>query len=126
MWTLLTVLVIIGALAAFVTAVSALGAYLGYRRTRYALQVGVLTEVAQLAGRASELEESLAALDARANALPIRIQELQRNLSTLRVLTGALTVSLRQAQRVLSTDGLKSSLAAPLARLSGGIQRNGR
>lgn len=116
MWAILIILVVVGALAAFATAVSALGAYLGYRRTRAALQNGLFDEVTRLAGRASELEKSLTALDARANALPVRIQELQQSLATLRVLSGALAVSLGQAQKALSPAGLTSSLSTLLGK----------
>jgi hypothetical protein len=71
------------------------------------------------------LETRLAALDARANALPIRISDLQQNLTTLRVLTNALAGTLGQAQRVLSVSGLKASLAKPLAGITKNV-RSGR
>ncbi len=125
MWTLLGILTLVGALAALVTGVFALRAWLGFRRTRAALLTSLAVEVARLAGRTAELEKSLAALDARAGALPVRISELQQNIAALRVLTNALAVSLRQAQRVLSPAGLKSSLARPLANASKSL-RNGR
>ena len=120
MGTLLVILTLAGALAALAAGVLALRAYLGLRRTRAAVLDGLVVEVARLAGRASELETRLAALDARANALPVRISDLQQSLTTLRVLTNALTGTLGQAQRVLSPAGLKSSLAKPLA----GITKN--
>ncbi len=118
MGTVLLILVLAGGLAACVAAFVALRSYLGFRRTRITLQTGLLAEVAQLAGRATELEMRLAALDAHANALPIRVHELQQDLATLRVLTNALAVSLGQAHRVLSPAGLKTSLATPLVALS--------
>lgn len=124
MWTLLVILTLAGALAALVTAAFALRAWLGFRRTRAALISHLVTEVARLAGRTAELEEKLAALDARAGALPVRISELQRNLAALTVLTNALSTSLRQAGRVLSPAGFKSSLAVPLAEISKSL-RNG-
>jgi chromosome segregation ATPase len=92
----------------------ALRAGLKLRRTRAALRSHLSSEVARLARRATELEENLAALDARSQTLPVRISELQRNLATLRVLTHALGTSLRQVQKLLSSTGLKSSLAGPL------------
>jgi len=126
MVTFLIILVLASALVALVTGIFSLRAYLGLRRTRTALRTHLSSEVARLAGRTTELEESLAALDARAQALPVRISELQQNLATLRVLTGALGTSLRQVQRVLSSTGLKSSLAGPLARAFGTrTQRSG-
>jgi hypothetical protein len=120
MGTLLVILTLAGALAALAAGFLALRAYLGLRRTRAAVLDGLVVEVARLAGRAAELETRLAALDARANALPVRISELQQNLTALRILTNALGASLGQAQRVLSPAGLKSSLARPLA----GITKN--
>ena len=126
MWTALTILTIIGALAACVAAVLALGTYLRFRRARVAVQDDLFTEVSRLTGRASELEERLAKLDARASSLPIQIQELQRNLTDLRVLTGALTASLAQVQRLLSPAGLRSSVAAPLSAFSNSLRGSGR
>jgi hypothetical protein len=75
------------------------------------LRSRVYSEVIRLAGRTTELEKSLTALDARARSLPVHVSELQQNLATLRVLTGALGISLGQAQRTLSSTGIKSSLA---------------
>ena len=114
MGTLLVILTLAGALAALAAGVLALGAYLGLRRTRAAVLGGLVVEVARLA-----------ALDARANALPVRLSDLQQNLTTLRVLTNALTGTLGQAQRVLSPAGLKYSLAKPLAGITKNL-RNGR
>lgn len=119
MGTILTILVSGSALVALISAVSALRAGLKLRRTRIELRAHLSTEVSRLAGRATELEENLAALDARAQALPVRIAELQQNLATLRILTNALGTSLRQAQKILSSTGLKSSLARPLAEAFG-------
>ena len=116
MGTLLTILVIVSAFLAFVAGVSALRSGLRLRRTHLALRSHLYSEVVQLAGRATELERSLTALDARAQALPVRISELQQNLATLHVLTNALGVSLGQAQRALSSTGIKSSLAKPLSK----------
>ncbi len=116
MGTFLAILVLASAFLALVTAVSALRAYLRLRRVRAALGAHIYSEVDLLARRASEIEKNLAALDARAAALPVRIAELQQNLSALRVLVNALGTSLRQAQKVLSSTGLKSSLVLPLAR----------
>jgi hypothetical protein len=116
MGNFLTILVLASAFVAFATGISALRAGLRLRRTRLALRSHFYSEVAQLADRATELEESLAALDARAQLLPVRISELQQNLATLRVLTKALGVSLRQAQKALSSTGIKSSLAGLLPR----------
>ncbi|MCA1717755.1 MAG: hypothetical protein LC781_13365 [Actinobacteria bacterium] len=112
----LTILAIASAFLALVAGGSALRAGLRLRRTYLALRSHLYSEVVQLAGRATELEKSLTALDARAQALPVRISELQQNLATLRVLTNALGISLRQAQRALSSTGIKSSLARPLSR----------
>jgi hypothetical protein len=116
MGTFLTTLVIVSAFLAFVAGVFALRAGLRLRRTYLTLRFHLYSEVVQLAGRATELERSITALDARAQALPVRISELQQNLATLRVLTNALGVSLGQAQRALSSTGIKSSLTKPLSR----------
>lgn len=118
MATFLTIAIVAGALLALVTGVSALSAGLRLRRARAALEAEVGAEIVRLAGRASELEQSIAALNARAEALPIRVSELQHNLATLGVLTGALGASLRQAQKVLTSAGLKSAIARPIAGLS--------
>jgi len=116
MGTFLTILVIVSAFLAFVAGVSALRAGLRLRRTHLALRSHLYSEVVQLAGRATELERSLTALDAHARALPVRISEFQQNLAALRVLTNALGISLHQAQRALSSTGIKSSLAKPLSK----------
>ncbi len=115
MGTLLIILVLASALVALVAAASALRAGLKLRRTRAALRAHLSSEVARLAQRTTELEENLAALDARAQTLPVQVSELQQNLATLRVLANALGTSLRQAQRLLSPTGLKSFLSRPLA-----------
>jgi len=107
----LIILVLASALVALVAAIFALRAGLKLRRARAALWSQLFSEVARLTRRTTELEKNLAALDTRAQALPVRISELQQNLATLRVLTNALGTSLRQAQRLLSPTGLKSSLA---------------
>ena len=114
MVTLLTIPVLVSALVALVTGISALRAGLRLRRTRAALRSHLYSEIDRLAHRATELEESLAALDARAQALPVRVSELQRNLAALRVLTNALGTSLRQAQKILSFLGPRSYLARVL------------
>ncbi len=111
MVTLLTIPVLVSALVALVTGISALRAGLRLRRTRAALRSHLYSEIGRLTHRATELEESLAALDARAQALPVRISELQQNLAALRVLTNALGTPLRQAQRILSFAGPRSHLA---------------
>jgi septal ring factor EnvC (AmiA/AmiB activator) len=111
MGTFLVILALVSGLLALVTGASALRAGLRLRHTRSALQSHLISELSQLAERTTELEKSLAALDARAQALPVRISELQQNLATLRVLTNALGTSLRQVQRLLSFSGVKSSLA---------------
>ena len=115
MVTFLTILILASAFVAFVAGISALRAGLRLYRTRLALQSHFYSEVAQLADRATELEESLTALNARAQALPVSISELQQNLATLSVLTNALGVSLRQAQRALSSTRARSFLARPLS-----------
>lgn len=115
MGTLPVILVLASAFVALVTAVFALRAYLRLRRVYTALRAHVYPEVDLLARRATEIEKNLAALDARAAVLPVRISELQQSLATLRVLANALGASLRQTQKVLSSTGLKSSLV-PLAR----------
>ena len=111
MVTLLTILVLVSAFFALVMGISALQAGLRLRRTRAALRSHLYSEIDQLAHRATELEESLAALETRAQALPVRISELQQNLAALRVLTNALGTPLRQAQRILSFAGPRSHLA---------------
>jgi hypothetical protein len=116
METFLTILALASALLAFVAGVAALRAGLRLRRTYLALRSHFYLEVVRLAGRTTELEENLNALDACARALPVHISELQQNLATLRVLTNTLGVSLGQAQRALSSTGIKSSLAKPFSR----------
>jgi hypothetical protein len=111
MVTLLTIPVLVSALVALVTGSSALRAGLRLRRTRAALRSHLYSEIDRLAHRATELEKSLAALDARAQALPALVSELQQNLAVLRVLTNALGTSLLQAQRILSFLGPRSYLA---------------
>jgi chromosome segregation ATPase len=113
--TLLLVLILLGALLALVGAIVAIRAWLGFRRTRRALQNQLSEDVAHLAARTTEMEERLASLDARAQQLPVRISELQRNLTTLQILTGALSTSLRQAQRALSYTELKNFSSARLS-----------
>jgi hypothetical protein len=126
MMTFLTILILASAFAAFVAGISALRAGLRLYRTRLALQSHFYSEVAQLADRATELEESLTALNVRAQALPVSISELQQNLATLSVLTNALGVSLRQAQRALSSTRARSFLARPLSVVFGThTERNG-
>ncbi len=115
MGTFLTILVLASAFLAFVAGISALLAGLRLRRTHLALRSHFYSEVVRLTGRATELEKNLTALDARAQALPVRISELQQNLATLRILTTALGTSLRQARRVLSPNGIGALLASPLA-----------
>ena len=105
----LIILVLVSAFVALVTGVSALRAGLRLRRTRAALRTNLYSEIDQLTRRSAELEENLAALDARAQDLPVRISELQQNLATLRVLTNALGASLRQSRRVLSFTGPRPS-----------------
>jgi hypothetical protein len=105
----LTILVLVSALVALVTGVSALWAGLRLRRTGTALRPHLYSEIDRLARRSTELEESLAALDARAQTIPVRVSELQQNLAALRVLTSALGSSLRRSRRVLSSDGTRSS-----------------
>jgi hypothetical protein len=119
----LTILALATAFLAFVAGVAALRAGLRLRRTYRALRSHFYSEVVRLAGRTTELEKSLTALDARARALPVHISELQQNLATLRMLTNALGISLSQVQRVLSFTGIKSSLAKPFSRIFGA--RNG-
>jgi hypothetical protein len=111
MVTLLTIPLLVSALVALVTGISALRAGLRLRRTRAALRSHLYSEIDRLTHRATELEESLAALDARAQALPVRVSELQQNLAALRVLTNALGTSLRQAQKIPSFLGSRPYLA---------------
>lgn len=117
MGTIFLILILAGAVLSLVTAAVALRAYLRLRRARAALNQRLTGEVADLARRTGELEESLSALDARAQQLPIQIAELQQSLSTLRVLTEALAATLRQAQKVLSYSALKTLSASRVADL---------
>ncbi len=122
MGTFLTILVLASALVALVAAISALRSGLKLRRTRAALGSHLRSELARLARRTTELEKNLAALDLRAQALPVRIFELQQNLATLRILANALGTSLTQAQKLLSFAGLRSSLPRPLVEASQAIR----
>src|SRR5215207_3534650 len=114
MYTVLLILILLGALISVVTAFRALGAYLRFRRTRAAFQGEVMDEVARLSARTDELEISL---DARAAQLPVQISELQQSLTTLQVLTRALGASLRQVQKVLSYNALKTLSAARIGKI---------
>jgi chromosome segregation ATPase len=117
MYTVLLILILLGALISLVTAFRALGAYLRFRRTRVAFQDEVTDKVARLSARTDELESSLSALDARATELPIQISELQQSLTTLQILTRALGTSLRQVQKVLSYSALKTLSAARIGKI---------
>jgi uncharacterized coiled-coil protein SlyX len=117
MYTVLLILILLGALISVVAAFRALGAYLRFRRTRAAFQGEVTDEVARLSARTDELEISLSALEARAAELPIQISELQQSLTTLQVLTRALGTSLRQVQKVLSYNALKTLSAARIGKI---------
>ena len=117
MYTVLLILILLGALISVVGAFRALGEYLRFRRARADFQGKVTDEVARLAARTEELESSLSALDTRAAELPIQISELQQSLNTLQVLTGALGTSLRQVQRVLSYNALKTVSGARIGRI---------
>jgi len=117
MYTVLLILILLGALISVVTAFRALGAYLRFRRTRAAFQNEVTDEIASLSARTDELEISLSALDARATELPIQISELQQSLTTLQVLTRALGASLRQVQKVLSYNALKTLSADRIGKI---------
>ena len=117
MYTVLLILILLGALISAVTAFRALGTYLRFRRARAAFQETITNEVARLSARTDELEISLSALDARAAELPIQIFELQQSLTTLQVLTRALGTSLRQVQRVLSYNALKTLSAARIGKI---------
>jgi len=117
MYTVLLILILLGALISVVTAFRALGAYLRFRRTRAALQGEVMDEVTRLSARTDELEISLSALDARAAQLPVQISELQQSLTTLQVLTRALGASLRQVPKVLSYNALKTISAARIGKI---------
>lgn len=117
MGTILFILVLSGAVLALVSGVVAIRAWLSFRRTRRALQTQLYEDVARLAARTGELEQNVAALDARSQQLPIRISRIQENLATLDILTRSLATSLRQAQRVLSYSGLKTFSATNIAGL---------
>ena len=117
MGTVLFILILAGALLELVAGVVALRAWLSFRRTRLVLQRQLSEDVARLAARAGELEQSVAALDVRTQQLPVRISRIQDNLVTLQILTRSLAISLRQAQRVLSYSGLKTFSAARIADL---------
>jgi chromosome segregation ATPase len=117
MGTILVILMFIGAALALVAAGGAIRAYLRLRRARAALRNHLTEEVARLSRRTGELEESLSALDTRAQQLPLQISELQQSLATLRVLTEALATSLRQVQKVLSYSALKTLSATRIADL---------
>jgi hypothetical protein len=117
MYTVLLILILLGALISVVAAFRALGAYLRFRRTRAAFQGEVTDEVTRLSARTDELEISLSALDARAAQLPVQISELQQSLTTLQVLTRALGTSLRQVQKVLSYNALKTLSAARIGKI---------
>lgn len=117
MYTVLLILILLGALISVVAAFRALGAYLRFRRTRAAFQGEVTDEVARLSARTDELEISLSALEARAAELPIQISELQQSLTSLQVLTRALGTSLRQVQKVLSYNALKTLSAARIGKI---------
>jgi hypothetical protein len=117
MYTVLLILILLGALISVVTAFRALGAYLRFRRTRAAFQGEVMDEVTRLSTRTDELEISLSALDARAAQLPVQISELQQSLTTLQVLTRALGASLRQVQKILSYNALKTLSAARIGKI---------
>jgi septal ring factor EnvC (AmiA/AmiB activator) len=108
MVTFLTILVLVSALVALVTAGSALRAGLRLRHTSQALRTHLYSEIDRLARRSTELEKSLAALAARAQALPVRVSELQQNLAALRVLTSTLGTSLRRSRKAFSSVGTKS------------------
>ncbi len=130
MGTFLIILVLASALVALVAAISALRAGLNLRRTRAALRSHLQSEVARLARRTTELEKNLAALDGRAQALPVRILELQQNLATLRILANALGTSLRQAQKLLSSPvrpfaGAFQALRNARSGSSAGLERQG-
>src|SRR5918999_4864259 len=112
MGAVIVILILVGAALALLAAVVALRAYLRFRRARVALQNHLTEEVVRLSRRADELEESLAALDARAQQLPVHISELQQSLATLQILTGTLATSLRQVQKVLSYSALKTLSAS--------------
>ena len=114
MGTLLLIMVLASALAALVAGIIALSAWLRFHLVRTTLMSHLSSEVARLASRTAELEESLSALDARAQALPVYASELQENLATIRILTNVLATSIRQAQRVLVIRGLRPFIVGAL------------
>ena len=122
----LFLLIGLGVLLAVVCGGRAFGAWRRYRRVRAEFQGRLISEVDDLARKTTEIERSLASLDARAQQLPVRISELQQSLSTLKILTGALSGTLRQTQQVLSYDALKTFSATRLSGSLGGLRRSGR
>jgi hypothetical protein len=115
MGTLFLIAILLGAALALVTGVRALRAYLGFRRARAEMQRNLSEGVEDLTRRTGELERGLAALEIRAEALPVRIGRIQHNLETLRVLTSALGATLAQAQNVLSATRFKTFSATSLS-----------
>jgi uncharacterized protein YlxW (UPF0749 family) len=126
MMIFLFLLIGLGVLLAVVCGGRAFGAWRRYRRVRAEFQGRLISEVDDLARKTTEIERSLASLDARAQQLPVRISELQQSLSTLKILTGALGGTLRQTQQVLSYDALKTFSATRLSGSLGGLRRSGR
>lgn len=122
----LLLLIGLGVLLAVVCGGRAFGAWRRYRRVRAEFQGRLISEVDDLARKTTEIERSLASLDARAQQLPVRISELQQSLSTLKILTGALGGTLRQTQQVLSYDALKTFSSTRLSGSLGGLRRGGR
>jgi len=126
MMIFLFLLIGLGVLLAVVCGGRAFGAWRRYRRVRAEFQGRLISEVDDLARKTTEIERSLASLDARAQQLPVRISELQQSLSTLKILTGALGGTLRQTQQVLSYDALKTFSSTRLSGSLGGLRRSGR
>jgi len=126
MMIFLFLLIGLGVLLAVVCGGRAFGAWRRYRRVRAEFQGRLISEVDDLARKTTEIERSLASLDARAQQLPVRISELQQSLSTLKILTGALSGTLRQTQQVLSYDALKTFSSTRLSGSLGGLRRSGR
>ena len=122
----LLLLIGLGVLLAVICGGRAFGAWRRYRRVRAEFQGRLSSEVDDLARKTTEIERSLASLDARAQQLPVRISELQQSLSTLKILTGALSGTLRQTQQVLSYDALKTFSSTRLSGSLGGLRRSGR
>ncbi len=122
----LLLLIGLGVLLAVICGGRAFGAWRRYRRVRAEFQGRLSSEVDDLARKTTEIERSLASLDARAQQLPVRISELQQSLSTLKILTGALGGTLRQTQQVLSYDALKTFSSTRLSGSLGGLRRSGR